>query len=87
VRLIRGRPSAREDVEAGGLAPDCITVRSSHNHSGIALKCRSCWTPRYSPTEKWWGLVCFDHTRFERFDIVRTAFYRAVPTGTLLRLC
>jgi hypothetical protein len=36
---------------------------------------------------KWWGLVCFDHTRFERFDIVRTAFYRAVPTETLLRLC
>jgi hypothetical protein len=52
-----------------------------------ALKCRSCWTPRYSPTEKWRELVCFDHPRFERFNIVRAAFYRAVPTGTLLRLC
>jgi hypothetical protein len=52
-----------------------------------ALKCRLCRTPRYSPTEKWWGLVCFDHTRFERFDIIRTAFYRAVPTGTLLWFC
>jgi hypothetical protein len=31
-------------------------------------------------------LFYFEHTRFERSDIVRTAFYRAVPTGALFRV-
>jgi hypothetical protein len=31
------------------------------------------------------GLFCFDHTHFERSDIVPTAFYRAVPAGMLFR--
>ena len=34
--LIKGRPSAREDVEAGRTCPDCIPVRFSDNYSGIA---------------------------------------------------
>jgi len=32
----------------------------------------------HSPTEKWWGLVCFDHTGFERF---RYRPYSILPSG------
>src|ERR1700730_2564066 len=37
-------------LRLGGLAPDCIPVHSSDNHSGIAaLKCRSCRKGRDAP--------------------------------------
>src|SRR5260370_19051199 len=47
--LIEKAADLKLRVDEQGDAPDCFTVRSSHNHSGIALKCRSCSTPRYSP--------------------------------------
>src|ERR1700730_5174331 len=52
-----------------------------------ADKCRSCSTPRIrrQKNDGDWSVLTILVSK--RFDIVRAAFYRAVPNGTLLRLC